>query len=106
MTIGLGKRFIGNLLNGLSYVALGIGYIINLIFMIKDGQTIGGKAMGYKYNEQGFMLLIKIWAGRIIYGILTTITFSIFFWVDLISLSKKNDAWWWEKLMGIKKIPA
>lgn len=105
MTVGMSKRFIGSLINIIVNVTI-IGGIINLIFIVTKGQTVGGMVIGYKYNERGIILLFKIWAGIIITNIMWGFTLFILFFVELFGLARKNDGWLWEKIMGIKKVNA
>lgn len=99
LQVSRGKRFLGSFINAITFNFLIIG---NFVLMLTSGKTLGGLAMGYKYEQAGFIALIKVWAGLIVSFLLYGITFSIFFWVDLGMMGKRNG-WSWEKWFDIRK---
>lgn len=102
--VGLGQRFVGNLLNWIINFML-IGAIINLVFIISGGQTVGGKVMGYKYNDSGIGFALKLWGALIVWGILAVVTIGILPIISLIQFNA-NGGWMWEKWFGISKVNA
>ncbi|WKX02436.1 hypothetical protein [Candidatus Mycoplasma mahonii] len=93
MTITRGQRFIGFLINLITFNGLGIG---NLILLLTSGRTIGGIVAGYKY-EHGGIEIVLTWLVRILISFLILFTLGIFWIVDIATMEKRDgrfyEAW-------------
>lgn len=100
LEVSRSRRFVGAFLNAITLNFLLIG---NLILVLTKGATLGGLALGYKYEKPGFGTAMKIFAGGIISGLLYFITFYIFFIVDVCMMGR-NNGWFWEKWLDCRKV--
>lgn len=100
LTVSRGKRFLGSFIN---IITLNFLFIGNFIMVAAKGQTLGGAALGYKYQNNGLLTLLKIWGGILISNFMYILTFSIMFWVDLATMGKR-DGWMWENWFECKKV--
>lgn len=100
LTVSRGKRFLGSFIN---VITLNFLFIGNFIMVAAKGQTLGGAALGYKYENGGLLTLLKIWGGMIISGLMYGFTLGIMFIVDLVTMGKR-DGWMWENWFECKKV--
>ena len=88
MTISRGKRFLGFLINAITFQGLIIG---NLILLLTSGKTVGGLVAGYKYESTSKVLVL--WLTKMLTGVLYVITFGIFWIVDIATMAKKDGTY-------------
>lgn len=122
LEIKRGKRFVAFIINGLfaggsSYASqslqvtvstlAAIWAILNLVFIFKDHQSIGGKAMGYKWvsRDEEDVNVIKLGLFIFASALLSSITLGIFWIVDIATLQNRNGSFA-EKWAGVKKVEA
>ena len=95
MEVSRTRRFAAALINGFTLNGF---IIIGLILLIAKRTSVGGLVMGYKFKGS----LVALWLCKILAWILYGITFSIFFWIDIIGMGNRNGTFA-EKWSGCRK---